>query len=194
MSITVTFTLLSGESEQSYFFNTAGLYTVGRDENSSLSIPASIDQSISRYHCNILLTENSVFIRDIGSSNGTFVNDQQLVDGSSFSVNPTEVPTDVEVGSEDTLKVGNSVFKIEVKNRETVEQVTPVIDIDLHDDEIIDEIIAEPTKPEKKKKKVKSSSPFKMSSASQSPQRTVKGWIIPPPKTKNKRLIRINNV
>jgi pSer/pThr/pTyr-binding forkhead associated (FHA) protein len=49
------------------------------------------DPTASRLHCALEVSERQVFVRDLGSSNGTFVNDQPVViapldHGSTFRV------------------------------------------------------------------------------------------------------------
>jgi len=50
-------------------------FLVGRDATCHLR-PAS--QAVSKRHCALLIRDGKVFIRDLKSTNGTFVNDQQI--------------------------------------------------------------------------------------------------------------------
>jgi pSer/pThr/pTyr-binding forkhead associated (FHA) protein len=77
-------------------------FVIGRDPQCQLR-PAS--PSISKRHCAITVRGPQVFIRDFGSTNGTFVNDK-LVEG------------EVELKDGDRLKVGPLDFKVSL-------QVTP---------------------------------------------------------------------
>src|SRR5919205_559681 len=45
--------------------------TIGRDSGTQLSIP---DRMISRRHCEVATQSGAFVLRDLGSSNGTFVN------------------------------------------------------------------------------------------------------------------------
>lgn len=78
-------------------------FVIGRDPQCQLR-PAS--PSISKRHCAITVRGQQVFIRDFGSTNGTFVNDK-LVEG------------EVELKDGDRLKVGPLDFKVGL-------QTTPV--------------------------------------------------------------------
>ncbi|MEM0915636.1 MAG: FHA domain-containing protein [Planctomycetota bacterium] len=49
--------------------------TIGRKNSCDLRIPLS---SVSRQHCEVRLEGGGVSIQDLGSSNGTFVNDQRV--------------------------------------------------------------------------------------------------------------------
>jgi pSer/pThr/pTyr-binding forkhead associated (FHA) protein len=53
--------------------------TVGRVEDNTFQIP---DPSVSSHHCEILLKGNEVTIRDLNSTNGTFINGQQITEAS----------------------------------------------------------------------------------------------------------------
>lgn len=52
-----------------------GINTIGRHEDNDLPIP---DPSISEAHCQIIVSEGGVRLRDLGSTNGTFVNAREL--------------------------------------------------------------------------------------------------------------------
>ncbi len=49
--------------------------TIGRVDDNSFPIP---EGSISSHHCEILLRGNEVVVKDLNSTNGTFVNGQQV--------------------------------------------------------------------------------------------------------------------
>lgn len=52
--------------------------TVGRLEDNTFEIP---EQSVSSHHCEILLRGGEVMVRDLDSTNGTFINGQQISEG-----------------------------------------------------------------------------------------------------------------
>ena len=49
--------------------------TIGRVDDNTFPIP---EGSISSHHCEILLRGNDVVIKDLNSTNGTFINGQQV--------------------------------------------------------------------------------------------------------------------
>ncbi len=51
--------------------------TVGRVEDNTFQIP---DPSVSSHHCEIILRGTDVLIRDLNSTNGTFINGQQITE------------------------------------------------------------------------------------------------------------------
>ncbi len=51
--------------------------TVGRLDDNAFQIP---EQSISSHHCEILLKGTEVVVKDLGSTNGTFINGEQITE------------------------------------------------------------------------------------------------------------------
>jgi predicted component of type VI protein secretion system len=78
-------------------------FLIGRDEGCQLR-PSS--PAISKRHCAILLKSGKVFLRDFGSTNGTFVND-------------VPVSGEVEVTNDDKLKVGPLEFVLRLEKTGT---------------------------------------------------------------------------
>lgn len=70
---------------------------IGRQEGCQLRIPIA---GVSRTHCEIRVSDGSITVKDLGSSNGTFVNQEKI----------TEQP----VAAGDLLSVGGQVFLIQV--------------------------------------------------------------------------------
>ena len=72
---------------------TLSQFLIGRDPQCHLR-PASA--LISKRHCAVLVRDERAFVRDFGSTNGTFVNDQpvkgeqELRDGDRFKVGPLD--------------------------------------------------------------------------------------------------------
>ena len=53
--------------------------TIGRVEDNVFQIP---DASVSSHHCEILLKGSEVVVRDLNSTNGTFINGQQVTEAT----------------------------------------------------------------------------------------------------------------
>lgn len=60
-------------------------FLIGRDPQCQLR-PAS--QMVSKQHCAIVIKDERVFLKDFGSTNGTFVNDAQLEANSTREIKP----------------------------------------------------------------------------------------------------------
>lgn len=72
---------------------------IGRADDAKFRIR---DERISRRHCELIEDEGVVRIRDLGSTNGTFLNDEQL-----------ETDVAVEVAPDAVVRVGSCVFRVE---------------------------------------------------------------------------------
>lgn len=72
---------------------------IGRADDAKFRIR---DDRISRRHCELIDDEGVVRIRDLGSTNGTFLNDEQL-----------EKDVAVEVPPDAVVRVGSCMFRVE---------------------------------------------------------------------------------
>jgi pSer/pThr/pTyr-binding forkhead associated (FHA) protein len=84
-------------------------FLIGRDKECQLR-PAS--QMISKRHCAILVKGGKAFVRDFGSTNGTFVNDEP-------------VKGERQLANEDQLKVGPLLFRVVLEVTPPVNKPTP---------------------------------------------------------------------
>jgi len=53
--------------------------TIGRLEDNAFQIP---EQSVSSHHCEILLKGNDVIVKDLNSTNGTYINGEKITEKS----------------------------------------------------------------------------------------------------------------
>ncbi|MFO0796986.1 MAG: FHA domain-containing protein [Gemmataceae bacterium] len=86
-------------------------FVIGRDPSCQLR-PAS--QAVSKQHCAVLVRDGKVFVRDMGSTNGTQLNDATLK-GEEREVRPN-----------DSLKVGPLDFTVRIEPTVTKEDGTPL--------------------------------------------------------------------
>jgi len=115
MAIVAVFEILEGDlAGTEYIFNEIGTYLVGRAEDCCLCITKDIDPSVSRYHCSIILTGHQVMIQDLGSSNGTYINEMQLEPGQTA---PQENVTGqyLILKNGDIVRVGNTAFQLSLE-------------------------------------------------------------------------------
>ena len=89
------FKLLSTSSEQSIDLQPGRTLVVGRAVTSDIPI---YDPTISRRHAEVALTDNGVSIKDLGSSNGTFLNGARI--------------TDAEAAPNDVVTFGKVAFRV----------------------------------------------------------------------------------
>ena len=84
-----------------------GITFVGRQEDCDLRIPLA---DISRKHAQLIIQEGTVTIRDMGSSNGTYVNNQRV--------------SEQDLGPGDHIVMGPVVFTLQIDG--TPELIRPV--------------------------------------------------------------------
>lgn len=75
---------------------------VGRSEEAKFRVQ---QDSVSRRHCEFFTTDDAVFVRDLQSTNGTFLDDEEIAAGT-----PTVVPSGTVV------RVGGVAFRIEYES------------------------------------------------------------------------------
>ncbi len=89
--------IVRGTPQGQRYFLTQEEMVIGRDPAVEISLA---DQSISRRHAQITKKNGVVTLTDLGSSNGTFVNDKKV-----------EANSTVKLTKEDMVRLGNSILK-----------------------------------------------------------------------------------
>ena len=85
-------------------------FVIGRDPQCNLR-PASA--MISKKHCALVIEGDKVVLRDFGSTNGTFLNDQP-------------VQGEVALSNDDVLKIGPLTFKVVIETTPAPSKPTPL--------------------------------------------------------------------
>lgn len=70
---------------------------IGRQTDCQIRIPSA---SISRHHCELTLADGKILLRDMGSSNGTYVNRQKI--------------QQAQVAAGDLIGIGDMVFVVRI--------------------------------------------------------------------------------
>lgn len=96
--------IVHGTMKGSTFALADGEHTVGRVEGNTIVIPS---KQISKNHCKFIVDGDKVIVRDMGSSNGTFVN-------GVLSKQKT-----IQVG--DRVSIGDCVFELGVKAQQSIQ-------------------------------------------------------------------------
>ncbi|PSB03067.1 oligosaccharide flippase family protein [Merismopedia glauca] len=116
----VILTIISGELQgKQLIFDETTSYTIGRAKNCNLCFPDNdLHNGISRYHCLLEIDPPHVYIRDLGSTNGTIVNNELLGQGD-FEGNPlSDSPinhTNHQLKSGDEINIGDTIIKVEIE-------------------------------------------------------------------------------
>jgi serine/threonine-protein kinase len=91
-----------------FTFTQPDTFLIGRTDDSHLCLPQ--DKFFSRHHCMLEITPPRCFLRDLGSTNGTFVNGQRVAEAS--------------LTSGDQIQGGETVLLVEVSANETDSPIT----------------------------------------------------------------------
>lgn len=93
----VTLIMFKEDGQRKEFALDPGQTVIGRKEDCDLRIPLP---EISRKHTLVIVTTDAVTIRDLGSANGTYVNNKRV--------------TEQELGAGDHIVIGPMVFTIQI--------------------------------------------------------------------------------
>ena len=105
----VNLRVLAGPYQGRVFsFTQPDTFLIGRTDDSHLCLPQ--DKFFSRHHCMLEITPPRCFLRDLGSTNGTFVNGKRVAEAS--------------LKSGDQIQGGETVLLVEVSANETDAAVT----------------------------------------------------------------------
>jgi len=105
--------------------------TIGREKSNLIRL---IDDEASRAHAEIVLTDDGINIRDLGSSNGTFVNgerisSQALKRGDQIDIGKTSLlVSHSPPAKRETIPAGSSGSKLSENNSDSSENLTPILD------------------------------------------------------------------
>jgi hypothetical protein len=96
----VTLRVLAGPYHgQEFVFDQHDTFLIGRSENAHLYLPE--DRFFSRHHCLLEIAPPRVFLRDLGSTNGTYVNNQRV--------------QEIFLKSGDRIQGGQTVLEVDVQ-------------------------------------------------------------------------------
>jgi eukaryotic-like serine/threonine-protein kinase len=113
----VALTLIDGSlAGKQYLFNEARNCFIGRGSDCEVRLPNKLEyMSVSRHHCLLEVDPPEVRVRDLESTNGTYVNGLRIGSGLGAELPRDGVPFiafDLDDG--DTLRVGDTRFWVEV--------------------------------------------------------------------------------
>jgi pSer/pThr/pTyr-binding forkhead associated (FHA) protein len=87
---------------------------VGRSEEAKFRVQ---QDSVSRRHCEFFIKDEAVFVRDLGSTNGTLLDDEEI---------PASVATRVPPGA--IVRIGGIAFRVEYESAAAPAAVAPAGD------------------------------------------------------------------
>src|SRR6266566_5241136 len=99
LTMRVTLRVLEGPySGREFTFDQHDTFLIGRSDNAHLYLPE--DKFFSRHHCLLEIDPPRCFLRDLGSTNGTFVNGQKV--------------SEVFLRNGDRIQGGQTVLEVQV--------------------------------------------------------------------------------
>lgn len=97
-----------------YELTKKGICLIGRSSSCTLQIPKEVDSEISRHHCLLYTDRGKAKIIDMGSTNGTFINDEKIP-SCSFADIPEEQRSHFRfLRNGDSISLGKTVIEIEI--------------------------------------------------------------------------------
>jgi pSer/pThr/pTyr-binding forkhead associated (FHA) protein len=133
MSARVILTVTEGDVPvKEYLFSTRTLCTVGRSDDCQLRLPNDeAHLTVSRRHCALDIAPPAVWVRDLGSRNGTYVNGERLPPEEAGCAGWPEY----ELHDGDEVRVGRTTLRIGVfvplpAGEATAEPARPVAEDD----------------------------------------------------------------
>ncbi|MGC9454404.1 MAG: FHA domain-containing protein [Phycisphaerae bacterium] len=112
----VNLVMFTPKGKRKDFPLTKSTTVIGRGEKCDLRVPVL---SVSRRHCELTLTDDALTIRDLGSSNGTYVDNERI--------------SEAELDAGDRLVVGPVVFTVQIDGKPEEIEPTPA-----GDEEVVD--------------------------------------------------------
>ncbi|WP_353932760.1 protein kinase [Okeanomitos corallinicola TIOX110] len=119
MQSTITLTITTGKlSGKQYIFDSRTTCLIGRNDDCYLSIPCEIDRKVSRYHCLLDINPPEIKIKDLGSLNGTYLNNQKI--GSREPHHTAEEAKklnfpEYDLQNQDKITIGDIVFQVNIQ-------------------------------------------------------------------------------
>lgn len=92
-----------------YRFDSRMLCFIGRAPNCNIQLQGEAAEGISRCHCLLDIQPPRAMIRDLGSKNGTFLNEHEI--GNAKMAEGKELPF-YELSDNDTIRIGFNVFRV----------------------------------------------------------------------------------
>jgi pSer/pThr/pTyr-binding forkhead associated (FHA) protein len=114
-------TIISSQNRGTVFVLKKKRYSCGRSELNDIVFD---DSSVSSSHCELLKNDNSYIIRDVGSANGTIVNDvlideRELKNNDIVNVGRMELLYDAEISEETSVLGVNTGIDPDLYNNKT---------------------------------------------------------------------------
>ncbi|MFT3879656.1 MAG: FHA domain-containing protein [Gemmatales bacterium] len=102
-------------SDKTYSFSEPAEYTVGRSTDCDIQLPVTEEQDVSRHHCLFEIEPPRLWIQDLDSKNGTYVNDLRITNSPDQNM--------YELRDGDEVRVGHYVIEVLVEGTEVLDDL-----------------------------------------------------------------------
>lgn len=145
----VVLVMFRGDGDRRSFSVARDMTVIGRREDCDLRIPVG---DVSRKHCRLIKDGEALKVEDLGSSNGTYVNNQRvqeawLAAGDVVQVGPVQFVVQVDGVPADEVLAAASVGSETAVGEPSLEEVTEepqfVSDVPIEDEVVMDEVTLE---------------------------------------------------
>jgi pSer/pThr/pTyr-binding forkhead associated (FHA) protein len=123
MNAEVRFTIVRGLSEGKEFrFPQRAIGAIGRGDDCLLRLPGSpVNMDVSRHHCLLDIAPPAIWVHDMGSRNGTYVNGEKI--GQRTPGVAAEAATGFDLPERslrdgDELRVGSITFRVNISGED----------------------------------------------------------------------------
>lgn len=99
-----------------FLFEEKGVCLVGRTDDCNIKITREQDIAISRRHCMLIIDPPNIKVRDLFSTNGTYVDDERLIPKVKDQSSEYDEQFDRELKHGDRISVGGIVFLVEISS------------------------------------------------------------------------------
>jgi hypothetical protein len=115
--------ILTGQhKDQAFDFEKDALF-IGRSDENDIKL---VDRNVSRKHLKIFTEQGQYFIMDLGSKNGTYINDQQVAPNSKVMITETT-----------PILIGMSILCVGKECKEYIKPYLDMVDIPESDKEVL---------------------------------------------------------
>jgi len=98
-----------------YTYNEPSECTVGRAIDCDIQLPVTEEKDVSRHHCLFEIEPPYLWVQDLDSTNGTFVNDLRITNAPDQRM--------YELREGDEVRVGHHVIEVQVEGTEILDDL-----------------------------------------------------------------------
>ena len=102
-------------NEMTYTYKEPSECTVGRAIDCDIQLPVTAEQDISRHHCVFEIEPPHLWVQDLDSKNGTFVN--------NLRINSSPDQDMYELRNGDEVRIGHFVIQVHVAGTEVIDDL-----------------------------------------------------------------------